>query len=72
MQAAQFAAVTRQELADQVERQIKSQMTALTAAKAASEGNAAMQAAADHLRGIPLRSKNEYKSMIAQYNAARS
>jgi len=70
--AAQFAAITHQELSQKVEQQLKSQMVTLEAAKAMAEGDGAMQAAADHLRGIPLRSKSEYKSMIAAYNARRA
>jgi hypothetical protein len=33
--------------------------------------NSALQAAAAHLRGIPLKSKHEYKSIIAEFNSAR-
>lgn len=69
--AAQFAAVAQQELTQVVEVQLAAQMESLQRAKAAAQADTAMQAAADHLRGIPLRSKGEYKSMIAAYNAAR-
>ena len=70
--AAQFAAIAQQELTQVVEAQLAAQMAGLQQAKAAAAADTAMQAAADHLRGIPLRSKREYKSMIAAYNAARS
>ena len=69
--AAQFAAVAQQELTQVVEVQLAAQMASLQGAKAAAQADSAMQAAADHLRAIPLRSKREYKSMIAAYNAAR-
>jgi len=69
--AAQFAAVAQQEMTQVVEVQLAAQMASLQGAKAAAQADSAMQAAAEHLRGIPLRSKGEYKSMIAAYNAAR-
>ena len=55
--AAQFAAVAQQELTQVVEVQLAAQMESLQRAKAAAQADTAMQAAADHLRGIPLRSK---------------
>ena len=64
LSAAQFAAITHQDLSQKAEQKVQSATMA--------EGNMTMQAAADHLSGIPLRSKREYKSMIAAYNASRT
>jgi len=66
--AAHFEAITHQELAQKVEDQLQAQIAAVEADAA----HQAMEAAAEHLRGIPLKSKHEYKSLIADYNARRS
>ena len=67
--AAQFAATTNRDLAMQVERQLNAQMAAFSEPE--STADRAMSAAAQHLQGIPLKSKREYKSLMASYNAKR-
>ena len=67
--AAQFAATTNRDLAMQVERQLNAQMAAFSEPE--STADQAMSAAAQHLQGIPLKSKREYKSLMASYNAKR-
>jgi len=66
--AAQFEAISHQELTQKVEDQLQAQMAAVEA----DATHQVMEAAADHLQGIPLKSKHEYKSLIADYNARRS
>lgn len=46
------------------EQHLAQQMQAF---EAAVQPDAAMQAPSEHLRGIPLKSKREYKHLIAQY-----
>ena len=58
------------ELAQQVQSQLHQQMAAFEAA-AVESPSATMQAAAEHLKGIPLRSKREYKALIADWVARR-
>jgi hypothetical protein len=58
------------ELAQQVQAQLHRQMAAVEAA-AVESPSATMQAAAEHLKGIPLRSKREYKALIADWVARR-
>ena len=63
---------TEVELAHQVQAQLHRQMTAVEAAAVEAESpSATMQAAAEHLKGIPLRSKREYKALIADWVARR-
>ena len=70
---AEIEATAHQKLVQNAERRLQQQMKALEpSSDIAVEGDAVMQAAADHLRGIPLRSKREYKQMIAAYTARRS
>jgi len=66
--AAQFEAISHQELTQKVEDQLQAQMAAVEA----DATHQVMEAAADHLQGIPLKSKHEYKSLIADYNSTRS
>ena len=70
--AAQFSAITHQEMARKVEHQLQAQMAVVEASSAQARAGQAMEAAADHLRGIPLKSNHEYKSLMAGYNAKRS
>jgi hypothetical protein len=70
---AEIEATAHQKLVQNAERRPKQQMKALEPnSDTAVEGDDVMLAAADHLRGIPLRSKREYKQMIAAYTARRS
>lgn len=75
--SAVFAAALPQsqgELARQVQAELHRQMAAVeasAAADAALSPTATMQAAADHLKGIPLRSKREYKALMAEWVAKR-
>ena len=60
------------ELALQFQAQLHRQMAAVEASAAADASpTATMQAAADHLKGIPLRSKREYKALMAEWVARR-
>jgi hypothetical protein len=63
------AAVAPAGLNSKVEQHLAQQLQAF---EAAVRPDAAMQAASEHLQGIPLKSKREYKQLIAQYVQKRS
>jgi hypothetical protein len=59
-------------LAKEVERQLQAQMKVVQAAQQQVEADSSLQAAAQHLQGIPLKSKREYKMLMQQYSAKRN